>query len=77
VTGQEDAPRHATLMFEADRCVQLAAEMREALAARDWPQAYACADWLRDLARDVRRATGSKNLAPLLDEQNRLSARGG
>jgi hypothetical protein len=49
----------------ADVCVEQAAKLRDAAYREDWQQAYACADWLRDLARDIRHATKPKNRAAL------------
>jgi hypothetical protein len=60
--GEAEAP---PLAMEAEQCVQQAAALREAVISRDWHQAYACADWLRDLARDIRHATKPGNRSAL------------
>jgi hypothetical protein len=43
-------PDPPDLLAEADKAVRMAAGMREHLHAGRWGEAYAAADWLRDLA---------------------------
>jgi hypothetical protein len=43
-------PDPPDLLAEADKAVRMAAGMREHLVAGRWGEAYAAADWLRDLA---------------------------
>jgi len=61
-------PAERDLMTQAEMCVRQAAALREAVAAGDLGQAYACADWLRDVARDVRHEL-REHRPTWLDEQ--------
>jgi hypothetical protein len=55
----------AQLASFANECVEQSAKLREAVYAGDWKSAYASADWVRDIARDIRHATKPKNRAAI------------
>jgi hypothetical protein len=55
----------AELASAANECVEQATALRTAAYAEDWDQVYACADWVRDLARDIRHVTKPKNRAAI------------